>query len=250
MQFTGRTTPATASLDDSSALSVRKPPSPGTRLHQRSRERGARCARHFEQSFWQRRVWRGAGGKQRGVAGLNSDWEGYLGNTVPEAATAVYGVEHFGSGFAGRFEGPVHVQGTLTKASGSFKIDHPLDPANKFLSHSFVESPDMKNIYDGNVTTDATGSAIVTLPDYFETLNRDFRYQLTVLGQFAQAIVSREIAREQLRNPHRQAWRQSFVAGHGHSPGCVCERASDRGRGSQAGRGAGYVFISRWIWRG
>ncbi len=52
----------------------------------------------------------------------------------------------------------------------------------------------MKNIYDGNVTTDATGSAIVTLPDYFETLNRDFRYQLTVLGQFAQAIVSRKIA--------------------------------------------------------
>jgi hypothetical protein len=51
----------------------------------------------------------------------------------------------------------------------------------------------MMNIYNGNVTTDATGTATVTLPDYFAALNRDYRYQLTVLGQFAQAIVSREI---------------------------------------------------------
>ena len=107
--------------------------------------------------------------------------------------SAIYG-ENIFNGFAGEFNGPVHVQGNLTKSSGSFKIDHPLDPANKFLSHSFVESPDMKNIYDGNITTDASGSAIVTLPDYFAALNRDYRYQLTVLGQFAQAIVSRKIA--------------------------------------------------------
>jgi hypothetical protein len=112
---------------------------------------------------------------------------------------AIYG-ENTSNGYAGRFKGPVLIEGHLivgghlAKSSGTFKIDHPLDPANKFLSHSFVESPDMKNIYDGNVTTDATGSAIVTLPDYFEALNRDYRYQLTVLGQFAQAIVSREIA--------------------------------------------------------
>jgi hypothetical protein len=47
-----------------------------------------------------------------------------------------------------------------------FKIDHPLDPENKYLSHSFVESPDMMNIYNGNVVTDASGYATVTLPDY------------------------------------------------------------------------------------
>ena len=34
---------------------------------------------------------------------------------------------------------------------------------------------------------------MVVLPDYFEGLNRDFRYQLTVLGQFAQAIVAKKI---------------------------------------------------------
>jgi len=86
------------------------------------------------------------------------------------------------------------VTGKLTKGSGSFKIDHPLDPANKYLSHCFVESPDMMNVYNGNITTDKHGLATVTLPDYFEALNRDFRYQLTVIGQFAQAIVATKIA--------------------------------------------------------
>src|SRR5262249_16447633 len=66
--------------------------------------------------------------------------------------------------------------------AGSFKIDHPLDPANKYLYHSFVESPDMMNIYNGMVTLDDQGEAAVFLPDWFEALNRDFRYQLTAVG--------------------------------------------------------------------
>jgi len=104
-------------------------------------------------------------------------------------ATAT-GAALFASGgqFAGDFSGNVRVTGNLTvtgsvsKGSGSFKIDHPLDPANKYLSHSFVESPDMMNIYNGNVTLDANGEATVMLPDWFDALNRDFRYQLTALG--------------------------------------------------------------------
>jgi hypothetical protein len=87
----------------------------------------------------------------------------------------------------------VYVTGTLSKGAGSFKIDHPLDPENKYLQHSFVESPDMMNVYNGNIVTDANGEAAVELPDYFEALNKDFRYQLTVIGEFAQAIVSEEI---------------------------------------------------------
>ncbi len=100
-------------------------------------------------------------------------------------------------GYAAWFNGSVEVDGNLSKSSGSFKIDHPLDPANKYLYHSFVESPDMMNIYNGNVTTNAEGEAVVTLPQWFETLNRDFRYQLTVMGQFAQAIVSGKVANHQ-----------------------------------------------------
>ncbi|HXM23948.1 MAG TPA: hypothetical protein VN948_22015 [Terriglobales bacterium] len=102
-----------------------------------------------------------------------------------------FSVDASGNGF---YAGNLNVTGKLTKGSGSFKIDHPLDPANKYLSHSFVESPDMMNVYNGNVTTDRHGLATVNLPDYFEALNGDFRYQLTVIGQFAQAIVARKIA--------------------------------------------------------
>jgi hypothetical protein len=97
------------------------------------------------------------------------------------------------AGLAGDFLGDVEISGNLSKGGGSFKIDHPLDPENKYLYHSFVESPDMKNIYDGNVTTDENGEAVVQLPDWFEALNKDFRYQLTVLGAFAQAIVAQKV---------------------------------------------------------
>jgi hypothetical protein len=72
-------------------------------------------------------------------------------------------------------------------------IDDPLDPANKYLYHSAVQSPDMMDVYNGNITTDDKGEAVVQMPNYFEALNRDFRYQLTVMGQFAQAIVWQEI---------------------------------------------------------
>jgi hypothetical protein len=107
------------------------------------------------------------------------------------AFTTVFTVDASGTGF---FAGNLNVTGKLTKGSGSFKIDHPLDPANKYLSHSFVESPDMMNVYNGNITTDRHGVATVNLPDYFEALNGDFRYQLTVIGQFAQAIVAKKIS--------------------------------------------------------
>jgi hypothetical protein len=97
------------------------------------------------------------------------------------------------TGFAGVFQGNVSVGGNLSKGGGSFKIDHPLDPENKYLYHSFVESPDMMNIYNGNITTDASGNAVIELPDYFSALNKDFRYQLTVVGTFAQAIVAEKV---------------------------------------------------------
>jgi hypothetical protein len=96
------------------------------------------------------------------------------------AGVGVYGYSETGS--AGYFNGPVTVTGFLTKSGGGFKIDHPLDPANKYLNHSFVESPDMKNIYDGVVNLDADGAAWVELPEWFEALNKDFRYQLTPIG--------------------------------------------------------------------
>jgi len=92
------------------------------------------------------------------------------------------------AGLAGDFSGDVHISGNLSKGGGSFKIDHPLDPENKYLYHSFVESPDMKNIYDGIIRLDASGEAVITLPDWFGALNRDFRYLLTPIGAPAPSL--------------------------------------------------------------
>jgi hypothetical protein len=116
--------------------------------------------------------------------------------TVNNNGAHEFDVDGYGDGY---FSGDLDVGGELSKASGTFKIDHPLDPANKYLYHSFVESPDMMNIYNGNITTDTDGLATVPLPEWFEALNRDFRYQLTVMGQFAQAIVAQEVANHQFR---------------------------------------------------
>jgi len=99
-----------------------------------------------------------------------------------DGSTSGFGLFSSGSSSAGDFSGNVNVTGTLSKGGGSFKIDHPLDPANKYLYHSFVESPDMMNIYNGNAILGRDGAAWITLPDYFEALNRDFRYQLTAVG--------------------------------------------------------------------
>ncbi|MFV1980727.1 MAG: hypothetical protein ACC655_06200, partial [Rhodothermia bacterium] len=79
--------------------------------------------------------------------------------------------------------GDVNISGNISKAGGSFKIDHPLDPENKYLYHSFVESPDMMNVYNGNVVLEENGEAIVELPSYFEALNREYRYLLTAIGK-------------------------------------------------------------------
>jgi hypothetical protein len=135
------------------------------------------------------------GGAVKAIHGeaFGADSNGVVGEASHGAsAYGVWGLSD--TGYAGVFSGKALVTGTLSKGAGSFQIDHPLDPKGKYLFHSFVESPDMMNVYNGNVTTDADGVATVTLPDYFEALNRDFRYQLTVLGDFAQAVVRSKVA--------------------------------------------------------
>ena len=168
-----------------------------------------------------------------GVFGSNiaTGTSGYLGGDVGAAGFSATGIAVRGStttGVAGAFFGPVYVNhgnaswaitatgliestnggfrfpdGTIqTTAAGgtsrAFRIDHPLDPANKYLSHSSVESPDMMNIYNGVVVLDASGQAIVDLPAWFEALNADYRYQLTAIGAAAPHLhVAREVANNQ-----------------------------------------------------
>ncbi|MDA7730185.1 hypothetical protein N8833_00285 [Salibacteraceae bacterium] len=120
-----------------------------------------------------------------------------------DAGSVNYGVYSEVAGIAGsmagrfigntRVEGNLVVTGSISKGSGTFKIDHPDDPENKFLVHSFVESPDMMNVYNGNAITDANGFVTVELPDYVENANKDYRYQLTPIGQFAQCIIKEKV---------------------------------------------------------
>lgn len=117
---------------------------------------------------------------------------GLHGHVDLPGSVAVYG-GHAQGGYAGLFDGNVQVSGTLVAGAKFFQIDHPLDPENKILAHASVESSEMLNIYSGNIVTDAEGNATVVLPQYFEAINRDFRYQLTVIGGFASAIVAEEI---------------------------------------------------------
>jgi len=124
-----------------------------------------------------------------GVLGLTSSGAGVAG--VSSNNVGVFGISNgtgvlgWGGSQAGLFIGNVQITGNLSKAGGGFEIDHPLDPANKYLRHSFVESPEMKNVYDGIAVCDAKGEAVVKLPAWLESLNGDFRYQLTAIGKAA-----------------------------------------------------------------
>jgi hypothetical protein len=119
------------------------------------------------------------------------------------AGEYAYGIYAAASGadvnWAGWFQGNVRVTGTFDNSKSAFVIDHPTDPENQYLIHSSVNSPDMKNVYDGVVTLDANGEAIVELPEYFSALNEDFRYQLTCIGGYAPVYIAEKITDNHFR---------------------------------------------------
>ena len=125
-------------------------------------------------------VWGSQAGSGWGVYGFSPLGKGIVGETR--------------SGYAGYSIGNVRVTETLSAAVKSFQIDHPLDPAHKYLQHASVESSELKNMYDGIATTDAKGFATVKLPAWFQALNGDFRYQLTSLSGLQELAVAKEIS--------------------------------------------------------
>jgi len=161
-------------------------------------------------------IWGSAGPNTSGVDGFGGISGGgeaagaggaFFGGTSIDTSTGGDGVQGFpgssngggATGWAGYFQGSVDITGTLFAEVKDFKIDHPLDPANKYLVHTSVESSEMMNIYTGNVTTDELGIATITLPDWFQSLNTDYRYQLTTIGRDAHAWVSQEVANNQFK---------------------------------------------------
>ena len=126
-----------------------------------------------------------------GVEGLSNSGEGVkavstLGRGIraENSSQNAAAVSAFSPGIAGSFTGDVNVNGDLTVFNGNkpFKIDHPLEPQNKYLLHNAIEAPERKNVYDGLAQLEEDGTAWVDLPDWFEALNGDFRYQLTAVG--------------------------------------------------------------------
>lgn len=89
----------------------------------------------------------------------------------------VYGRTASPSGWGVYCEGDFGASGTK-----SFNIDHPLDPANKYLNHFSAEGPEALLIYRGNAILDDRGEAWAELPSYFESINKDVSYQLTAVG--------------------------------------------------------------------
>jgi len=133
------------------------------------------------------------------------------------SGTGVYGQTT--TRLAGFFSGNVYLTHTLTKGGGAFRIDHPLHPAHTYLQHSFVESPDMMDVYNGNTRTDARGFATVHMPRWFQALNRTFRYQLTVIDRAhwtARAAIWTKIAQNRFTirtdQPHVQvSWQVTGI---------------------------------------
>jgi hypothetical protein len=130
----------------------------------------------------------GESGSSSGVVGTSTSNHGVHGTSG--GGYGVYGFSAFS--YAGYFNGSLYATSADANVK-NFRIDHPLDPAGKVLTHSCVESNERKLVYDGIVTTDAKGEATVELPGYFGALNRDLRYQLTVIGRDARAWVNHEV---------------------------------------------------------
>ncbi|HNS80027.1 MAG TPA: hypothetical protein PKM67_01035 [Kiritimatiellia bacterium] len=84
--------------------------------------------------------------------------------------------------------------GTGAWSAKAFTIDHPLDPENMVLRHFCLEGPEVLNVYNGNAVLDDAGETVITLPDYFEAINRDPRYALTPIGAKMDLYIKQEIS--------------------------------------------------------
>lgn len=129
------------------------------------------------------------------VFGNNADNLAPVGNGVGVAGRGYWGVV----GEDLYLGGQIGAYGVLSNgelgATGlkTFIIDHPLDPANKFLKHFSTESNEVLNVYRGNVVFDANGEAEVQMPSYFSQINTDPSYQLTPIGAWAQLYIKEEL---------------------------------------------------------
>ncbi len=139
-----------------------------------------------------------------------------------------------GVAVAGQFIGNVNVVGTLTKGAGSFKIDHPLDPENKYLSHSFVESPDMMNIYNGNVVLERCRRGCRGAAGLVRGAQHGLPVSAHLRGAVRPGLRRGQDPGESVQDRRRGAGNGDLVAGDRRAAGCVRQGSPDPGRGRQA----------------
>ncbi|MBS1723811.1 MAG: hypothetical protein JSS66_12765 [Armatimonadetes bacterium] len=139
---------------------------------------------------------------------------GFCPNNGSNVNVGVYGRCTSPTGYGVFSDGRTGATGTK-----SFVIDHPLDPENRYLMHYSAEGPEPRNLYEGSVVTGADGFAWVTLPDYYESVNRDPLIQLTVYdasSDFVMAKVTKDVqnGRFQVRTSKghvKVAWRVDAI---------------------------------------
>jgi len=136
------------------------------------------------------------------------DADGNIITDFDQAGPSIHkGPEHFYGGITVSTTGSgaaLQVDGTITATRliaeiKNFRIDHPLDPANKYLYHNSIESSEMLNIYNGNAVFNDNGEVWIDLPDWFQAVNKDFRYQLTCIGGYAQVFIAEGVANNRFR---------------------------------------------------
>ena len=134
------------------------------------------------------------GNGYNGVWGSSSASDGNGVRAECHNGSNAYGIWGYSTtGWAGTFSGNAQVTGNFYAGAKFFRIDHPLHPESEYLVHSCVESNEMKDVYDGIATLDGNGEAWVQMPDWFESLNTSFRYQLTCIGRPALVYVKQKI---------------------------------------------------------
>lgn len=131
-----------------------------------------------------------------GILGVNQSTSPTYNNigVGGEGWVGVYGKSLDASGYGVYSDGNFAASGTK-----SFVIDHPSDPENKMLKHFCMESPEVLNLYRGNIVLDQNGEAIVSLPEYFESINTNFSYNLTPIGAAVNLFIKEKINNGQFK---------------------------------------------------
>jgi hypothetical protein len=138
----------------------------------------------------------GSSGSDMGVWGLSSSGSAVRGTALANGH-GVYGESS--TGFSGYFAGKVHVNGTLTKSSGSFVQPHRKDP-EKEIVYAFFEGPEHAVFLRGTARL-AGGAAVIETPEHFRTVagEEGITVQFTPRSGKSKGLAAVEVTRERIR---------------------------------------------------